>query len=125
MNTPESWLPIAQTLGFATEKEMLEHLYVKEGWSIDDIAKRLGYARINVRKRLLQHNITLRGRGGNNRHVTDRLAAVEDLSNPTQVAKQLGLHPSTAYKERRRRCSSASSVQQENSTDLPPEANGT
>ena len=60
----ESWLPVAKTLGYDSEKAMLADLYTVQQYSLDDLAKRLGYARGNVRRRLLLHGIPIRPRGG-------------------------------------------------------------
>lgn len=103
---PESWQPIAETLGYKSEREMLEDLYVTQGFSIQDLAVKLGYARNNIRRRLLIHGFELRSRGGKNNRGDGKLAELPDekmRENPFTLAKEFGVHPATVFRERRKR----------------------
>lgn len=102
----ESWQPLADTLGFPNEREMLNELYLLQRLSLSQIAKVLGVSHVNVRRRLLGHGIPLRARGGRNR--TKRILAdvpsAELFSPQVNIqAYQRGIHPSTIFAERRRR----------------------
>ena len=64
---PDSLDEIAQHLGFEDEDTMLIELYTRQGWSISELSKKIGYSYANMRNRLLRRGIELRGRGGDNR----------------------------------------------------------
>lgn len=104
----ESWQSIADTLGFTDENEMLRHLYQEQGFSLNEIAKVVGYSTWTVRARLLRLGVELRGRGGADiPRVKRKLSDLTDdelfhVSIQTLV-KQHGVHPSTISSERRYR----------------------
>lgn len=128
---PESWEPIAKTLGYPDEKSMLVDLYEKEGLSITDLAKKLGYARNSVRRRLLEYGIKPRSRGGLNNLGMSKLRDVsdEDLKHARMTAKKHGVCVSTVFKEAKRRkereCNSAQSPPSPTSSELAGGDNGT
>jgi hypothetical protein len=101
----ESWLPIAQALGYTGEKEMLENLYLTQQMSINEIAFVLGYAGWTVRRRLLEYNIRLRSRGGPNKQGQRKLKDLSDdeLTNLTalDLAAKYNVSQATVYAERR------------------------
>jgi hypothetical protein len=102
----ESWDHVAHLLGFETEEEMLKDLYVKQHYSMYDLARKLGYSQGNVRRRLRKYDIPLRPRGGKNRTGLGRLSTISnvDLGGKAEdVAEKFGVHLSTVFGERRRR----------------------
>ena len=103
MRSEESWQAICVTLGFPDEASMLAALY--ETMSIAEIAKKLGYSKGIVERRIARAGIKKRPRGGPNRHVTSELHGIpdEEFADVHALASKLGLHYSTVYKEARRR----------------------
>lgn len=104
----ESWLPIANTLGFETEEAMLKHLYLEQRLSLSQLAKIVGYSTFTVRERLVRNLILLRGRGGAHGGTAKRsLSHVSDDQLFKGEIKELVLahnvHPSTICSERRYR----------------------
>lgn len=103
----ESWRPIAATLGFRDEEEMLKELYLKQGFSISEISHVVGYSRFNVRRRLILLHVPLRSRGGDNRSGRRKLAAIASekilSGSPVNLAIEHGVHISTIFAERRLR----------------------
>ena len=99
----ESWDPIAHTLGYKNEAEMLRDLY--KTLSIDEIAKKLGYSRGGVRRRLIMLDVDMRGRGGKNNLGMGALAAAtdEELANVEKCTANYRVSQSTVFKERKRR----------------------
>lgn len=103
---PESWNPIAETLGYRNEEHMLRDLYEEQNFSISEIAKRLGFAQNNVRRRLLICGMQLRERGGRNNlgnRVLSELTDEQLSQDPRKVAAECNVHISTVFKEKRRR----------------------
>jgi len=126
----ESWGPVARTLGYANEREMLVDLYTAQGWSLEIIATALGFARANVRKRLLEHGVKLRGRGGRNALGHRKLAALSDAALSESIFKIAAVHNchvSTVLLERKRRkqWSSALSPPPPTSNASPEDGNAT
>lgn len=125
MRENEDWAPIVKVLGYESEVAMLTDLYTTHGMSIGDIAKRLGFSRGVICRRLLRAGIAMRGRGGPNRHVTSRLCDIpnESFADIVKLAEELQMHHSTVYKEAKRRglCISAQSHRRRNSTDTQVE----
>lgn len=104
----ESWLPVAERLGFKTEEEMLKELYLTQMLSISKIAKLLGYSTFGIRGRLLRADISLRGRGGANTDKNKRsLIGVSDddlfHSSVAALVDWYAVHPCTVSAERKRR----------------------
>lgn len=62
----ENWKKVARDLGFASERDLWETLYVKEENSIEALHDRLGYGTHTIKRRLAACGIDCRGRGGNN-----------------------------------------------------------
>jgi hypothetical protein len=62
----EPWTRQARALGFASEAEMLHHLYAEQFRSIRQMADMLGHSAFNVRRRLRLLRVKLRPRGGPN-----------------------------------------------------------
>lgn len=124
--TEESWDPVAKTLGFESEGEMLKYFYVQERRSIKEIAKVVGFAAWTVRRRIQHLEIPLRSRGGPNHSGKRKLAHVSDADlagNPVKLAIKHNVHISTVFSERRiRQWSSALSALQTSSKDLREEA---
>lgn len=118
----ESWLPLANTLGFSTEEEMLRHFYQQMNFSLSEIAKVLGVAPWSVRRRLLNLRILLRARGGPNRVGKRRLQDVSDSElkhiSPTALAKFYDVHIATVFGEKRLR-KAALGEKKWNSVSLP------
>jgi hypothetical protein len=111
----ESWDPIAHTLGYKHEVAMLLDLYVVQHLSMEEMARKLGYSKGNIRKRLTIMGVTIKGRGGPN-NPTGALdgATDEELKAPKECAKKFGVALTTVYKERERRTKEC------NSALLPP-----
>ena len=127
---PESWLQIAQTLGYPSEREMLRDLYSKHRLSVTELAEILGFSRTNVRRRLVYNFIVPRGRGGDNRSGRTRLRTVpdEELRGPaTKLAEKYGVHVATVFLERKRRgiCGLPLSRRSASSNVTQPEAQPT
>ena len=103
----ESWLPYARTLGFESEAQMLETLYLEEGLSLSDIGQVVAKSRIAVRRRLIMLGVPLRDRGGPNRTGKRRLTHISDLDlkfkSPDLIAAEQGVHVSTVFSEKRLR----------------------
>ena len=104
MPEAESWIPIAQTLGFESELEMLKHLYVQQDFSLSQMSSIIGYSTWTIRRRLLISGIPLKGRGGpNNREGRRRLKHVSDDDlckySAVDLAKQHQVHVSTVWAE--------------------------
>lgn len=99
----ENWLPIANTLGFLTEREMFEDLYLKQEFSLSQLKGILGYSVWTIRNRLVRSGIPLRQRGGpNNRLGARRLKnlTLEELFQPAQkIVDKYHVHLSTVYAE--------------------------
>lgn len=132
-NYAEDWTPIAKTLNYPSEKDMLVDLYTNKGMSIAELVKKLGYAQNTVRARLYYHGITMRGRGGNNAEGKTKLRHVSDERllklKPGQVVKGTNNLPmevlaSTLYHEKKRRglWNSQRSVRRQCSTGILEEA---
>lgn len=114
----ENWQPIALSLGYAHEKEMLKSLYEEDNFSIKDLAKLLGFAAWSVRRRLMIYGIPLRSRGGPNRTGKRSLLEVSDdeLFGNTrdELAARYKVNPCTVSAERKlRKCNIVLSVQQD------------
>lgn len=106
----ESWISIAEALGYRSEEEMLLDLYVQQQLSLNAIAKMLGYSAFNVRRRLIFAGVELRGRGGPNNRGHRRLVEIKDIELfdesegwlPRLCAKY-DVCPATVFGERRLR----------------------
>jgi hypothetical protein len=101
----QSWHPIAETLGFESEKEMLQHLYIDQGFSINELSTIIGFCTSSVRYRLITHLIPLRPRGGSESKVGKRrlkhVPADELINKSAQVvATKYQVHVSTVYAEK-------------------------
>src|SRR5690606_86946 len=57
-----SWQKLAESLGFASEKEMLEKMYGEFG--LLELSRKFAVSHYSLRKRLVHHGIPIRGRGG-------------------------------------------------------------
>jgi hypothetical protein len=101
----ESWLEVAKTLGYENEREMLLQLY--QEFSINEIAKIIGYTAWSVRRRLLEQGVQLRSRGGPNKLGKRALINVsdEELASLSQLelAAKYKVCVATVYAERRLR----------------------
>lgn len=62
----ENWKKVARELGYTSEREMWEDMYVKQNNSIESLADRLGYGTHTVKRRLDSVGISTRSRGGHN-----------------------------------------------------------
>lgn len=100
------WSDILNTLGFESERSMLQELYVEQRLSINQLAQAIGFSAFAVRRRLIVNNIPLRARGGPN-HVKTKLSGVSDKilmsANRKRLAIHYNVHPSTISAEKRRR----------------------
>jgi hypothetical protein len=108
MPESESWQPIADTLGFSSEEEMLKHLYIMQEFSLSQLRNILGYSTWAIRRRLIINGIPLRGKGGpNNRLGRRRLKELSDeeltQSSVVKTAEKHQVHISTVYAEIRLR----------------------
>lgn len=95
----------AQLLGFASEQEMFEELYVSQGFSLRVISKILGVASWCVSRRLRKYGIQMRKRGGAN-NVYRKLGSLTDeqLRRPTaEIAKRYEVTVGTVLAERKLR----------------------
>lgn len=57
---------MAKSLGYDTEKEMWEDLYVREGWPISRLSEKLGYGMQTIARRIRWAGLEVRNRGGAN-----------------------------------------------------------
>lgn len=103
----ETWLPVAHSLGFNNEKEMLEHLYNEAKFSLKEIEHVIGYSYISIRRRLMLYGIELRNRGGPHRTGRRRLLALSNsevkFTPPNDLARKYNVHISTVFAEKRLR----------------------
>lgn len=104
MSESENWQPLADTLGFRSEAEMLKNLYCVQNFSLSQLKSLLGYSVCSIRRRLIIHGIPLRGKGGpNNRLGKRRLKHLTDeelRGHPAiRVAEAHQVHLSTVYAE--------------------------
>ncbi len=102
----DDWAGVWKTLGFSSEKEMLVDLYVNNGLSLAELSGVLGYSTFSIRRRILNHNIELRPRGGLNNLGKRVLAEIsdEELNLSTlEVAAKFNVCSSTVYSERKYR----------------------
>lgn len=102
-----SWLPVAQALGFESEKQMLQQLYEEAGFSLKELEHVIGFSYITVRRRLMDCGIKLRGRGGAHKVKRRKLLAVPDaelkFTPPNELALHYKVHLSTVFSEKRLR----------------------
>lgn len=124
----ESWQPIANTLGFRTEEEMLKHLYVQQGFSLNELSKILGPSFWAIRRRLVLLGVPMRRRGGARQRLGRRRlkdVTMEELErkSPTELAAKYGVHVSTVFAEKRLRKGELDGLLS-NSTDQVPESLG-
>lgn len=107
MRPTESWLPIAQTLGFDSEEEMLKHMYVAQGFSLGTMSEILGFTEFAIVARLRRLKVPIRRRGGPNNRQKSRLAELPDgdlFGMPARhTALAYSVHICTVFNERRRR----------------------
>lgn len=107
MGLSESWAPLAQTLGFSSEDDMLKHFYVAQGLSLKDMSAILGFSTFSIRRRLRKIGVPIRKRGGPNRQDKSLLSDVSDQElfegSPAELAETHGVSMATVFNERRRR----------------------
>lgn len=106
--TPESWQPIADTLGFRNEGEMLMNLYLQQEFSLREMGLILGYSSISIRRRLIMLGVPMRLRGGAANRIGRRLLKMvsnEELfdGKPDELAAKHGVHVVTVFAEKRLR----------------------
>ena len=99
----KEWNIVFEALGYESEKAMLEDLYVKQGMSVNDLSRHLGYSRNSIRLRLVEHKIKTRSRGGANYKGKLHLASDADLADIKLAAVKFDVHLSAVHKERKRR----------------------
>lgn len=111
----ESWDPIAHQLGFPDEETMLKTMYVDQGMSIDQLVRKLGYAKNSIRSRLKDAGVVLRKQGGPNSQGKTILSSLtnEELAHLKAAdlltlenedgSRKFNCTPNTLYKEKRRR----------------------
>ena len=113
------WTTVAKRLGYASEHELWEKLYVQERLPIATISKRFDVSHSTVRDALTRCMIQRRGRGGPNRQEDPRwpedAAFLEEVQRDgtTLVAARLGFSASAVYKRVRsitRKAKSSSSL---------------
>ena len=103
----EDWNAIAGSLGYDSEREMFHDLYITERMSIDELARRLGFGRTTIRRRLGRCEFSTRGRGGaNNRSKANRTLHYSDqrlifLFSMSKVAKRFRVHNPVIWRYRR------------------------
>lgn len=102
----ESWQPIADTLGFKSEEEMLKHLYLSQSFSLLQMKQVLGYSTYAIRRRLIEFGIPLRSRGGpDNRLGRRKLKDISDskllTTKSEALAEEFKVHVSTVFAEKR------------------------
>lgn len=107
MGLSESWAPLAQTLGFSSEDDMLKHFYVAQGLSLREMSSILGFSAFSIRRRLSKLGVPIRRRGGPNRQNKSFLVGVSDQElfegSPAELAEAHGVSLATVFNERRRR----------------------
>lgn len=117
----ESWLPYAKSLGYTSEEEMLRDLYLVRQLSTSQIARALGFSRGSVNRKLRGKGIQLRRRGGNNSAGKGPLQHLPDewFENLTaERVKESGFHPSSIFKERRRRAKRKAAKEKEQTNEI-------
>lgn len=105
-NERPSWFDEAAVLGYANEREMLENLYVKQGWSLEKLSVKLGYSIGAMRRHLQAYDIEIRPRGGDNSSKKGRLLAQvpdKELVDAKKAARKYACHISTVFNEVRKR----------------------
>ena len=126
-----NWEDFAHSIGYGSEREMLEDLYLTQGQSLSQIAQRLQCGTHTVNRHLDQLKITKRNRGGcnSNNNQSRKLFMLDQrvimLRPLLQIAKLIGVSSSLLYKYRRQAqrlqedevWSSASSPQSQVSND--------
>ena len=103
MPESESWQPVADTLGFKDEREMLVNLYTIQEFSLSQLKGILGYSTWSIRRRLILNGIPPRSRGGPNSRLGKRrlkhLSSEELLGSAAEIALKHQVHISTVYAE--------------------------
>jgi hypothetical protein len=105
----EDWEDLAKTLGYKSERELLEDLYVTRGESIFQISNSLGVGPTTISHRLDLYEIPKRQRGGDNNpgrqtgklfRLDQRCALRINLDTLSQIT---GISRSLLYKYRKAR----------------------
>jgi DNA-binding protein Fis len=98
------WQELQRELGFMTEKDMFVELYEKN--SLQKLAGMLGVSHYTLRKKLAEHNIKIRGRGGPHGvklvEVTPALLLRIETEGVKAVALDLGISRFTLLKRKRK-----------------------
>lgn len=81
---------VAEAMGYESEEHLLRHLYKEQGWSLNEISRKIGFSRVNIRNRLLRMGVVIRSRGGNNQPV--RFNAIR-TDSPDIYAGECSLSP--------------------------------
>jgi DNA-binding protein Fis len=101
MNTNKTdWVEFAKAIGKTTEKEFFEYVY--ERGSIRSICNSLGISSWYLRKKLDEHGIAVRLRGGARRkslEITQEIANRVPHEGIANVAKSLGISRYTLWKK--------------------------
>lgn len=103
MAKKQEWTDTFGVLGYESEKAMLEDLYCNQGMSVTELSNRLGYARNSIRKRLIEHKIKMKPKGGANYKGKLHLLSDAELEDVKTAAVQHNVHISAIHKERKRR----------------------
>lgn len=100
-----AWESTHKALGYQTEHEMFQDLYITQKMTLRELSGILGTGVNTVRTHLHAAGVPARPRGGKNRLGMSRVRSLPDsaLEHPEKSAVDLGLHPSALYKEKRRR----------------------
>lgn len=97
----QNWQEKATTLNFKGELEMFQELY--KTMSLQDMAKSFKVSVYLIRKKLHEHKIDVRGRGGpNGQKVEMTLEIIEAMKTKGSkaVALELGVSPYTLFKQK-------------------------
>lgn len=120
-----NWNDFARGIGYGSEREMLEDMYLTQGLSLTQISARIQCGTHTVNRHLDLYNITKRGRGGCNgaSNQTRKLFLLDQrvvLFSPLlKLARIVGVSSSLLYKYRRQ----AQRLKEEetwNSASYPP-----
>lgn len=95
------WKAKAAELEYETEKEMFEDLY--SDMSLSEIAKALGCSLHTIRKKLVEHSVTIRSRGGpNGLKCTMNESVIEEMKvkGAAAVAQAQGISKYTLFRQK-------------------------
>lgn len=103
----EQWTELSASIGFGSEEEMWNKLYVEEKRSIGDLAKHLGFGTATIQRRLEIKGIQRRKRGGANTpaRTQEKIFKLDQrfllFAHPDEIAKLCDCSVHSVYRIRR------------------------